>query len=214
MKFKPPSLLAELIAERRYIFHVTTINRLLDIIEQKKITPRSHFEIPSSTDYADQTLITLRQQGRLPSGLSINDAIPFYLNPRQPMFARLVRRGTLASKNLVALTVDMSIYQHEFEHWLYNTNPIYETSVCLGSWGCRNSLDWSILESWDWKYRQSSVHEFLLPRTWKRQAELLIEGQIKINNISKLFFHDPHFYGKLPSDLLRKAITIDGLFSL
>lgn len=203
--------LRAIVAQRRFVFHLTTIERLLAIAEREIILPRAKLQNLTGGDYADWTLIRRREDFVLPSGLKLNQAVPFYLTPRQPMFFRLLRLHVVRQSDVVAIGVDMIAHGDKLPHWLFDSNPVYEASQCLGDWQNRHELDWDALAAWPWQSSSENVPG-RVPPTWKRQAEVVVEHQVNLGLCEMLLVEDQRSVAALPSDLREKTQPIAKLF--
>jgi len=169
------SIMNEIVSQRRYCFHITTLDSYSQIIQTGYLMSRNNLSKKKHDDYSDSDLIQKRSLFNLPNGMKLQDYIPFYLNPKQPMFSRLIDKSIVKKNDIVVLVLDMSKYHNQFSNYLYNTNPVYDNSFLLGDWNSRFNLDWQYIDSFT--YTRDFTHKHT---TWKRQAEVCIESPISI----------------------------------
>lgn len=166
------------LASKRYAFHITSIKNLLSIIESGYLFPRDIISEYIKNDLADNVLIQKRRIVSLPNGKPITSAVPFYFNPRQPMFNRLLKENKIKSSELCAICININVLK-QFENYLYNANPVYDNSKCIGGIDNVIELDWEILTSWSWNSSNLPDNE-LIAISQKRQAEVLIYSKIPV----------------------------------
>lgn len=201
----------ELLARRRYVYHLLTVERWKAVISGRSAL-RSRNQLGSlAANYALPLLVTLRGQVRLRPSLTANDAVPFYLTPRTPMFCRMVREGRMRPGDVLAIGFDLELRQNHYEHWLFNSNPAYAGSVLLGSWRERGRLDWEVLEAWDWLREGMEATE---QTRWAfcRQAEVLIAPPVEIADADHIVV-DSNSILCASTTLGLKVIEIPGVFA-
>lgn len=167
-----------LVSSRRYIYHICTSVRFEKICQCREIRSRNSLG-PIDDDYALDSLVRLRAGIRLPDGRFLNDTIPFYFTPRQPMFSRLIREEKARPEEIIAIGFDFENLKSKYRHWLFSTNPAYEGATYLGDWSQRASLHWDVLEKWHWN-SDAAPKEEKIRESWKRQAEIVLEAPVSL----------------------------------
>ncbi len=167
---------------KQYAFHMTSIKNLFSIVGSGYLFPRDIISKYVENDLANDILIQKRKATSLPNGKPVTSAVPFYFNPRQPMFNRLLKEDKIKCSELCAICVDIETLKKN-ENYLYCTNPIYENSKCIGGLDNINELDWEVLTSWSWNSNNLPDNE-LIAISQKRQAEVLVCSKISIDLIN------------------------------
>ena len=161
------------------VFHLTTVTAWRRICNDGKIRPRSSLQLQE--DNADSDLIAARHRVLLPTGAPLDEAVPFYLHPVQPMFVRLVAQGRLTLGDLAIIEVvpdgDHLISDEAF---VYSTNPAYDDAQFLGGWTAASSrLVEDIISPWYLVSEVGARHRAML----HRQAELLVPCEVPISAV-------------------------------
>jgi hypothetical protein len=204
-------LYRQLVAKHRYIYHVVTVERWRAILLGERAL-RSRNELGSRAEnYALPALVALRGKVPLGPSFSANDAVPFYLTPRTPMFCRMVREGRVRREEVIAIGFDFEQLHNKYEHWLFSSNPAYVGSALLGTWRECERVDWAILEAWDWSREGIEEHE-QLRWTFSRQAELLVMPPVAIADADHIIV-DMESTSFMAGTVGLKVIEVPGVFA-
>jgi len=201
----------QLVAQRRYIYHVLSVERWNAVLSGQRAL-RSRNELGAlAENYALPVLVTLRGKVLLRPFFSANDAVPFYLTPRTPMFCRMIREGRMRREDVVAIGFDFELCQDKYEHWLFNSNPAYEGCELVGPWHERWRLDWGVLEAWDWVRDGLGIAD-QARWTFCRQAEALVVPPVSIADADHLVV-DANSVISRSHNVGLKLIEIPGVFA-
>lgn len=201
-------LCREMILEKRYVYHIVSGDVLRRIVcSGGVIYPRGK---GYSNPLANADLVDRRCRFIVAGRFNLNDAVPFYLSPRQPMFCKLVRERKLKSEEIVALGFDFLelIEELQFDYALYTTNPVYPEAELLGGWCNRYTLNWNRLAAWRWN-SDGEEKSVKIAKSAVRQAEVDIAGPIPLRYISHIVtdLHCPDVVADVKCD----SIAVKGL---
>ena len=176
-----------LVRKRRFVYHILSGDILESVLQNgKKLQPR---RLGYVNGYANPSLVKNRGAFIIDRGLSLNDAVPFYLSPRQPMFCRLVREKRLSSFDIVALGYDFDQIRATLnpQYALFSTNPVYDGCLRLADWDARDQLDWNRLCAWRWNNDTD-------PKVTKRAKSAIRQAELDI-------------FSSIPLQLLAHVVT-------
>jgi hypothetical protein len=166
----------ELINRKKYIFHVSSLKNIIEILNSGFLYSRHEITDKIPQNLANDNLINIRRKTLLPNGKAITSAIPFYFNPRQPMFNNLLNKKMINPYEIGAICLDIKKIS-QFDTWLYNANPIYPGAKYIGSCNDIDQLNWDIIGDWNWETTNLPDIE-LVNISQIRQSELLISQKI------------------------------------
>lgn len=199
-----------LVSARRYVYHILHVPCWQSVRKQGQLVSRNALG-PIKDDYAMPELIVARSSMSVTDGIQVNDMVPFYLTPRQPMFCRLIREKVVEPMRLVAIGFDFERLFRHYPHWLFTSNPAYPGSRLLGNWEARHELAWDVLERWWWNCDDDPKEE-KLRLSFLRQAELLVRGPVMLTDVGHVIVDSTTALESELGDWLDRVIEIPGVF--
>ncbi|AOY74395.1 hypothetical protein ARZXY2_4896 (plasmid) [Arthrobacter sp. ZXY-2] len=109
----------ELVAPPLTPVHITTIASDNGISLKCGLVPRAGLDINANV-YANDSLVTMRNTLIISRNRTVSECVPFYINPIQPMFVRLLATGALGFSSLRFFFIDeTSLIKNESSGSLY-----------------------------------------------------------------------------------------------